>query len=274
MTVNEQPAKNKKRGWGLLRRQEVSIPTWRGWLLAFLLLAIPGFALSRCIYPFLAIHKPFVGGLLVVEGWAPDYVLRSAIEEFQRDRYARIYVTGGPVEIGAPLSQYENFAAIGASTLVKLGLPTNAVQAVPAPRVAQDRTFASAVTLKRWWIEHGITPFKVQVMSLGPHTRRSRLLYQKAFGKGVTIGITSVPPRDYDPKRWWRSSAGFRTVTGEVIAYLYARLIFTGREAEVPAANPVNGAAISTVYSARRLSQVTVRPPAFHQWPAGCIQPG
>jgi hypothetical protein len=30
------------------------------------------------------------------------------------------------------------------------------------------------------------------------------------------------PDPEYDPQRWWTSSAGFRSVTGELIAYLYA----------------------------------------------------
>jgi hypothetical protein len=271
MAVPDQPA--RKRGWGLCHRREITVPTWRGWLLCLFFFGILGFVLLRCVYPFLAVNAPAAGGVLVVEGWAPDYVLRSAIAEFHRGAYDRVYVTGGPVEVGAPLSQYENFAAVGTSTLVKLGLPADAVQAVPAPRVAQDRTFTSAVILKRWWRAHRIVPSTVQVISLGPHTRRSRLLFQKAFGKEVTIGIISVPPRDYDPKVWWRSSAGFRTVTGELTAYVYARFIFSGREAAVPTVKEENAAVMSAHWQ-RVAARVIPPPRTFRRWPAGCIQPG
>ena len=67
-------------------------------------------------------------------------------------------------------------------------------------------------------------------MSSGAHSRRTRLLFQKAFGDGVTIGIVASPEREFDPRRWWTSSSGFRTVTSEIIAYLYARFIFRGAE--------------------------------------------
>ena len=50
------------------------------------------------------------------------------------------------------------------------------------------------------------------------------------MGPGVKVGIIAVEPQDYDPRRWWASSAGFRAVTDEAIAYLYARLIFRAFE--------------------------------------------
>lgn len=275
MASNE-PGKKEQRGWRLFRRREATVPTWRGWLLIFLIVAFLGLVVTRCIYPFLAIDRPVIGGLLVVEGWAPDYVLQAAVDEFRQGNYGRVYVTGGPLEVGAPLSEHQNFATLGASTLRKLGLASHSVETVPAPAVAQDRTFASAVALKRWWSSHDITPLKVQIVSHGPHARRSRLLYEKVFGKGVTIGILSIPPRDYDPKRWWRSSAGFRTVTGEIIAYLYARLIFTGDEAAIPAGEPASRAVVPVVRAqlVAGSASISAPPGICRQWPADCTRPG
>ena len=58
------------------------------------------------------------------------------------------------------------------------------------------------------------------------HARRTRLLYQEAFGEGVKIGIIAVPNPDYDAGHWWRYSEGVREVLGESIAYLYAKFLF------------------------------------------------
>ena len=74
--------------------------------------------------------------------------------------------------------------------------------------------------------EHGMSPTKVNLMSLGPHARRSRFLFEKALGKGVVVGVTAIPSRDFDPAHWWRSSSGVRDVIGETLAYAYARLLF------------------------------------------------
>jgi hypothetical protein len=216
--------KQSKPPWGFLRRRECVVPTWRGWLVLLLVGAALIVYIIRGAYSFLAINDPVYNGALVVEGWLPDYALQQAITEFKRDHYSKIFVTGGPVEHGSPLSEYETFAERGAATLLRFGLATNAVQAVPAPKVRVDRTYASAVALKNWLDEHGVTATNFNVVSLGPHSRRSRLLFEKALGNGYRVGVTAVEDEDYDAKRWWQSAEGVRTVIGETIAYCYARL--------------------------------------------------
>ena len=216
----------EKRLWGLVRRRPCLVPTVRGWVAFVLSLAVVMTVIVRFLHPFLAMNDPISDGVLVVEGWTPDYGLEMAVDEFRRDHYQRIYVTGGPLEYGFHLSSYQTYAQLGAATLVKLGLDSDVVQAVPAPSVRQDRTYASAVSLKKWLLEHGIQPTRIHLMSDGPHTRRSRLLFQKAMGQGVVIGVTSITSKEYDQRHWWRYSAGVRSVIGEGVAYLYARFLF------------------------------------------------
>jgi hypothetical protein len=62
------------------------------------------------------------------------------------------------------------------------------------------------------------------------HARRTRLLFPKALGPDVEVGIIAVQTPDYDPKRWWRYSEGVRDVIGESIAYVYARFFFWPKE--------------------------------------------
>jgi len=164
--------------------------------------------------------------VLVLEGWAPDFVLEGGVAEFNRAHYDRVFVTGGPIESGGALSKYKTYADLGAATLLKLGLNSNLVQAAPAAAVRQGRTYASAVALKQWWRAHGMSPAQVNLLTVGAHARRSRLLYQRALGKGVAVGVVAFPPHDYDERHWWRSSQGFRVVTSELIAYGYARVLF------------------------------------------------
>ncbi len=124
------------------------------------------------------------------------------------------------------LSGYSNYADMCLGTLLKLGLSSNVVAAVPAPFVWQDRTYAAAVALRQWWRAHGMAPSHVNLFTLGPHARRSRLLFERALGAGVTVGVVAFPPWHYDTRHWWRSSSGFRDVTGELIAYAYVRVFF------------------------------------------------
>jgi len=214
------------RFWGLVRRRAIFLPTFRGCIIIFLATALVLFWVFRGLHPFLAVNDPVSDGILVVEGWTPDYGMELVRDTFRRDHYDRIYVTGGPIEYGMHLSAFKTYAQLGTATLIKLGLDSNDVQSVPAPPVIQDRTYYSALSLKKWLTEHRITPNRILLLSDGTHTRRSRLLYQMAMGKEVKVGSMAIPPKDYDQKHWWRYSAGVRSVIGESVAYLYARFLF------------------------------------------------
>jgi len=213
--------------WRLLRKREVTLPTWRGWTIIFLIATAVGIMFIRGVHGFLAMQRPAPDGVLVVEGWQADYALQLAAREVELGHYRRLYVTGGPLESGAPLSEYGTYAELGASVLSKSGVNTNQIEAVPAPWVPQDRTFTCAVTLRDWFRARHEVPARITVLTSGAHARRSRLLFELAFGKEVQVGVISVPPRDYEPRRWWASSQGVRTVIGEFVAYGYARFVFS-----------------------------------------------
>jgi len=156
----------------------------------------------------------------------PGYIVEAAVAEFKQNHYDRLFVTGVPLVQGSPLSEYKNYAQLGAATLVKLGMSTNDVQAVPTGRTRRDRTYAMALSLKHWLREHGMTVTKVNLITGGPHARRSRLMFEQALGKGVTVGVIAIPSDDYDERHWWHYSQGVRSIIDETFAYAYARLLF------------------------------------------------
>jgi hypothetical protein len=190
-----------------------------------LLLVLAGAILLFGLYPFLAQQVPRNSGALVVEGWLDDASLPEVLQECRAHHYSLIYTTGHPVDPKSVIREYGTYANYGASRLRELGLPN--VIAVPGPPAARDRTYSSAVALRDWLRAHGGAPREITVLTAGPHARRSRLLFQKAFGEEAELGVISAAPLEYDPRRWWRSSAGFREVTGEALAWLYARLLFS-----------------------------------------------
>jgi hypothetical protein len=211
--------------WGLVRRRDCLVLTWRGWLLLILSLVSLSVATVRELYPFLAVTDPVEGGLLVVEGWGSDVTMEAAIGEFKRHHYEKVCVTGGPIEHSAWMNYYKTYAEQGAATLLVLGLNKNEVQAIPSTWVRKDRTHASAAAFSAWMRGSSTVFTIVHLITEGAHARRSRLLFQRALGSSVTVGVTSLPSRDFDPEHWWQSSAGFREVVGELLAYGYARML-------------------------------------------------
>ena len=80
-------------------------------------------ATVRLLHPFLAVSDPGPGGALTVEGWVQDRTMREAIAEFNRGHYKMLYVTGGPLERGALLSEYHTTAELGGASLLRMGMP-------------------------------------------------------------------------------------------------------------------------------------------------------
>jgi hypothetical protein len=210
----------------LVCRRSVPVPTWRGWLALLLAAAVLCGATMRWACPFLTVNDSVPGGVLVVEGWVAPPEAKKAFEEFQRGGYTSLYVTGEPIEKGSPLDSYESYATLTADVLQRFGADPAKVHAVPAPFVTKDRTYSTAVALKKALLASGVPMAKVNVVSGGTHSRRTRLLYEKAFGPGTRVGMIALPEREFDPAHWWASSAGVRTVVGELVAYAYARFLF------------------------------------------------
>lgn len=213
--------------FGLAGKRAILLPTWRGWLLIGAVTAVLLFGFLKAAHPFLAVNNGMPGGLMVVEGWATDPAIEAAVKEYRRGPYRAVFVTGGPIEAGSALALRPTFAELGADRLLFLGLETNVVHAVPAPRVDRDRTYLAALSLRRWLETNNIGPEPVHLISEGAHGRRSRLLYQRALGKAWPVTVTSMPPMGYDPKLWWTTSAGVKTVITEFISYAYTILFFS-----------------------------------------------
>jgi len=213
--------------WGILARKERWRLSWRGWLIFILAGLLIAVFLLLNIQPFLAKTQRVNTNVLVVEGWVHEYAIHAAAKEFAAGSYHKIYTTGGPVlGNGGYVNDFNTSASVGAELLKKDGMPGELIQMVPSRVAGRDRTYSSAVALRDWFRGHGMTVGSINVLTEGTHARRTQLLFQKALGSGVAVGIISVPDPDYDAKHWWRSSEGVREVLDESIAYLYARIIF------------------------------------------------
>jgi hypothetical protein len=181
---------------------------------------------------FLSKHEPLVSKVLVVEGWLPDYALEKAVQRFKEDKYTKIITTGGPLGVGSYLKEYKDYAHLAKASLLAMGMDKENVIAVAAPDVKHDRTYHSALALKQWINENMFDVQAINLASLGPHTRRSTMLFRKAFAEEsivlknrVEIGSIAIVPEDYNPKKWYASSEGVRTTINELIAYIYVTLL-------------------------------------------------
>ncbi len=210
----------------LFRERKCLFPTWTGGLAVGIFLVALLYLFVSNIHPFLSVNKPIDAKILVIEGWLPAKVLMEVANEFRNKKYTMLFSTGIPIERGEFFWQEKTYADMGAATMLHCGIDSNIVVAVPAFQVKVDRTFASACALRRLLDSTGQSISSLNVASLGTHSRRSRLLFQKALGKRINVGVYSFPDETYDPRRWWVSSNGFKTTIDEIVSYCYTKFIF------------------------------------------------
>jgi hypothetical protein len=180
------------------------------------------------VHSFLAINAPVEARVMVVEGWIPMSALTFAADQYRKQGYDMI-CTVGCLKPGESSEGIGNDAIIVADQFLEMGIPKEQVHAVPSGFPERDRTFTSARVLKAWFDESIGVPSSLNVVTMGVHSRRSRMLFETAFAGKADVGVISCPELDYDSSRWWNSSEGVKEVVTEVIAYCYARFFLLFR---------------------------------------------
>lgn len=180
----------------------------------------------RNIYSLLSPIDPVGARILVVEGWLAPDELDQAVHIFKKGGYQRVVTTGGPIVGWSELFAHSNYAQIAADYLAQHGLPSDRIVIVPTPASAQERTFLSAVVLRESAQKLGITLDMIDLISSGAHARRSRLLFQMAFGPKARVGVLAARPEDYNPEAWWQSSSGVEAIVFQSIGLIWVKCCF------------------------------------------------
>ena len=197
-----------------------------GWLALLVTFSLVMVSIIFFSHQFLAPTKSVKGDVLVVEGWLPDYALLEVKERFEKEGYRLLVTTGGRIGTGYHLSQYKTWASLTAARLKILGIPPEKIISTLQSVInKKDRTYYSVLALNERFKKDNLLVKSMDVVSLGVHARRTWVLYKKVFAS-ASVGIIAIESKGYDPLKWWLYSAGVRGVISEMIAYLYARLIF------------------------------------------------
>jgi uncharacterized SAM-binding protein YcdF (DUF218 family) len=172
-------------------------------------------------------------GILVVEGWIGRDGVRAAEGEFEEHGYQYIVVAGGATSEGweEPPSSY---AGMAERELIRLGIPNHIIIVAPSGDTERQRTYESAVAVLRVLQAKGIHPRAVNVFTKGSHARRSRLVFSKAFGPGIGVGVVSWTPSDSAALPWWQSSDRAKDLLTETVGYLFEALLNSGRGSNPP----------------------------------------
>ena len=197
-----------------------------GKLVVALVLTASAYGLVHGMCPFLTVNNGGAGQIMVVEGWISTRRIEQAAQAFRHGHYQRVVVVRNVYQEGNKWESGRYTADYVAADLVERGVPKDKVEVLFCPVVRKDRTYSCALAVREWLEQNHTSVKSLDVATLAAHTRRSRLLYEKAFGSTVAVGAVALDDPAYDPVHWWRTSEGIREVPFEAIAYLYVRLFF------------------------------------------------
>ena len=113
--------------------------------------------------------------------------------------------------------------------LLRLGVPPAKLLSASAGETDTQRTYASAVATRAALATHGIEPQAVNLLTRGPHSRRSRIVFSKVLGPRVRVGAISWNPPGSGQGRWWQSSERAKELVTETAGYWFEALAGSGR---------------------------------------------
>ncbi|MCF8380751.1 MAG: hypothetical protein K9H49_14350 [Bacteroidales bacterium] len=200
--------------------------TFSGWVLIIGLNSLLVFFTLKYISTFLVVNKPLTTEILVVDGLLPGYAYDSIVKLIKKEDYKYLITTGVDVDYTFNSNEQFNIADFSYKILNTKKIENCQLLSAPAHFIDRDRTYSSAVALREWFITQRIFPGKINVVSFSCHSRRTWVLYRKAFNDFAEVGIISVKDQSYDYARWYYYSRGVRQVLSETIGYVYSIIFF------------------------------------------------
>jgi hypothetical protein len=200
-------------------------PTLLGWLCILLMMFIAVFGYFKGVHRFLALNRPVSARILVVDGQYPGYGYDSIAALVRKNNYQYVITTGVDVDYTYVSKENFNIAAWSYKVLMTKDLQNCQLRKVPAGKVQRDRTYTSARAVKIW-MENNHLKEDINIVTFGVHSRRSWILYRKAFNKYSRVGVISLHDLSYDNKKWYNDSRGVRQVLSETIGYVYTCFFF------------------------------------------------
>jgi hypothetical protein len=173
--------------------------------------------------PFLARSSPVNAEMLIIEAWVDTRYMRTAVQEFRKGKYRHIFVVGDSQSSGSQGKSADDVERI-MDTLIQLDIAPSLITGVPVPPKKWHKTWSQALTFRNY-IARSNYPIKaVNVFTLGVHARKSQLLYQRAVGPDIQVGVISVTHYGRSSGHWWLTIGGIYGVAKNSVAYVDALL--------------------------------------------------
>jgi hypothetical protein len=122
------------------------------------------------------------------------------------------------------VNNYSSYAEIARNKLISFGIDSTRIVAVPGNNTSINRTISSAIAVRDYLKLSDIEENSVNIVSIGPHARRTWMTYKHLLGSNFEIGIISIQPQQINyTKRWIIFNVAYETV-GNI--YYWLKFLF------------------------------------------------
>ncbi len=195
-----------------------------GIAITIIILSLAIFAVSIPFIPRIAaflshsspIDKP---NIVVVEAWTSPETFRKAAQVFKENRAPALVICGVSKEKNVHV--HRNNVVY----LIKNRVPLTSIVLLTDTIPSSHRTLTSARLLGFWIENSGIDTPRVQLVTLGAHSRKTHAIYKKVLGDSIATGIISVPEQFGKRAGIIRRFRYWRYVMRHVIGWVYAMVL-------------------------------------------------
>jgi uncharacterized SAM-binding protein YcdF (DUF218 family) len=213
----------------LFHRRTIWCPTALGTVCTAIVFFGPLAWWFNCGESFLSSTCRLPSQILVVEGWIGFEGIRAAKLEFEQRNYQFIVTSGGVSASEGWERGGWSYAEGAQRELIRLGIPMEKIILAPAKDTTTQRTYQSAIAVLHALASNGIRPKSINIFTFGPHARRSRLVFEKAYSPETQVGVIGWEPPSYSSNLWWHSSDRAKQLIVESAGFFYEFLLNSGR---------------------------------------------
>jgi hypothetical protein len=115
-------------------------------------------------------------------------------------------------------------AQFARARLMDMGINSLRILAVSSEKVRINRTLTSALAFREWLVSNGESIHSINIVTLGPHARRTWMTYNKILKGKYNIGIISIPDSDGQTTRTKRALNTLRETFGILYYWVILQL--------------------------------------------------
>ncbi|MBX2842648.1 MAG: hypothetical protein KTR26_12830 [Flammeovirgaceae bacterium] len=125
---------------------------------------------------------------------------------------------------GSDIFKTNSIAAYSANYLKYMEIEDDKILAIAADKKELNRTKSSVIAVKNWLEGNRKETSAINVITLGTHSRRSWMIYEKQLSELANVGIITLDDVQYDKNKWFLSPKGWFVVLKESAKYIYTMI--------------------------------------------------